>query len=69
VSKIKVGDKVKVKLREPVGNPTTETTNRYLRKYEGRVGEVYDRRSTRTVRVSFPAFGNGTFYDSELEKV
>lgn len=38
-----LNDRVRVKLHEPVGNPTTETANKYLRRFEGREGWILDR--------------------------
>lgn len=74
---LKKDDKVKVKLRQPIGNPTTESVNQYLRTYEGRIGTV-DKitkvRSYTWVTVWFPHEANhhinsGVFEPFELEKV
>lgn len=71
---IKVGDKVKVKLHEPVGNPTTDSANSYLSQWVGQVGEVYEKSSSHTWHVKWIAETgsvrfSGTFYDDELEVV
>jgi hypothetical protein len=66
---INVGDTVKVKLREPVGNATTETANKYLRQFNG-LGRVLDK-TRYTIRVTFNdgPMHIGRFFDDELEKV
>jgi len=71
---IKVGDKVRVKLHEPVGNPTTDSANSYLSQWKDKVGTVHLQRSSRTWIVRFDDLAltykyTGTFYDYELEVV
>lgn len=71
-----LNNKVKVKLREPVGSPTTEHANRYLRKFVDREGWILDRwynaKDGYHYRVGFKMeaghYGNvGIIMESELE--
>lgn len=74
-----LNDKVKVKLHEPVGNPTTETANRYLRDFVDRQGWIVGRWYVAGRGWHYrAAFANesrvgqrvvGIFFDYELEAI
>ena len=72
---IDINTKVKVKLREPVGSPTTWQTNVYLEPYSDLTGTVYmveDRGSRKWYYVWFDNHSQkmyGTFEAHELEVV
>lgn len=71
-----INDKVKVKLHEPVGNPTTESANRYLSRFVNREGCILSRSTNPqkqnvyrvTFRLEAGKYVNmGIFYEYELE--